>query len=89
MSLQLVLECSQVLLGGSINIERMDTQRVRPMDTMGQLSYRLEIGTLDCRNQKTLNASRMGPCHNVIAIRIKLRGVEVAVRVDPHQSRGR
>jgi hypothetical protein len=51
---------------------------------MRQFAHGREVGHLDRRQHQLRHAGGAGTRHHGVAVGVELRGVEVAVRVDPH-----
>ena len=85
-----VAQRRQVVGAGSVRAHGMDAERVREPVAVRQIAHPLEVGDGYRRDDDLGDPGGARPRHDVVAIGIELRSVEMAVRVDPQRrARGR
>ena len=75
----------QVGLGGMLDIQRVDAQRIDRVVGLRQLAHHIEVGHLHRRQHQPRHARSTGALNHRRTVRIELGRVEVAVGVGPEQ----
>jgi S1-C subfamily serine protease len=82
--LQGLLQPVQITRLRLVHVERVQTQRIRAAMLVGQGAHGVELRSSHRWQHQARDAGRVGALHHGVAVSVKLGGVEVAVRINPH-----